>query len=248
MKVLIFVAHPDDETMFAGGTIAMLTRSGANVHIVCATRGEGGEDGEPPLCARDELGAVRSSELICAANALGCSGVEFLPFRDPDVQPDGTLGAFANSTEEVASRLTDCLKSDSYDALFTHGTDGEYGHPGHTQANRAGMLAGRAAGVSAAFTFGANFPDHPRPRSANRSDPAEVIVDIAPSFELKLAAAECHRTQRALFVRRPSAEAGHPVLLRDALLRVESFRRVWGEDSLEIVQWMKSIHSVANFH
>jgi len=241
MKAIIFTAHPDDETMFAGGTISMMTHAGVEVRIVCATRGEGGEAGEPPLCTRDQLGNVRSDELRCAAEVLGCNGVDFLTFRDPDVQPDGTLGAFASSAEAVAEQFAECLRSASCDALFLHGTDGEYGHPGHVLANRAGILAGRRVGVSAAFTFGAHFAEHPRPRSANRSDPADYIVDIAPCFEKKLAAVECYKTQLPLFVRRPSQDAGRPVTLREALLRVESFRRAWGEDSHELVQWLQSI-------
>jgi N-acetylglucosamine malate deacetylase 2 len=243
MKILIFTAHPDDETIFAGGTIALLTRAGAEAHILCATRGEGGETGEPPLCERSALGEVRAEELRCAAKVLGCAKTDFLPFRDPDVQPDGTLGAFAASSEGVASRLTEYIQKGGYDIVLTHGNDGEYGHPGHVLANRAGMLACRESGVPAVFTFGAWFVHHPRERSANRSDAADYILDISSAFESKLAAAACHRTQQALFVRRPSQAAGHPVSLRDALLRVESFRCVWGADTLEIVKWFKTMPS-----
>jgi LmbE family N-acetylglucosaminyl deacetylase len=47
MKVLAFFAHPDDETMLCGGTLALLSKAGIEIHLVCATRGEGGECGEP---------------------------------------------------------------------------------------------------------------------------------------------------------------------------------------------------------
>jgi LmbE family N-acetylglucosaminyl deacetylase len=47
MSVLAFSAHPDDETMLAGGTLALLGRAGAQVQSLCATRGEGGETWEP---------------------------------------------------------------------------------------------------------------------------------------------------------------------------------------------------------
>jgi N-acetylglucosamine malate deacetylase 2 len=243
MKALVFIAHPDDETMFAGGTIALLTRAGVLVRVVCATRGEGGEAGEPPLCTRDALGEVRSAELRCAADALGCAGVAFLSFQDPDVGTDGTLGAYAGGPEAVADALMGQLRADAYDALITHGTNGEYGHPGHVLTHRAGLMAARQAGMQAVFTFGAHFSDHPRPRSSNHDDAADYIVDVSSVFEAKLAAAECHQTQAALFVRRPSQEAGHPVALRHALLRVETFHRVWGADSLAIVQRMKNFSS-----
>jgi LmbE family N-acetylglucosaminyl deacetylase len=225
MNVLCVTAHPDDESVFAGGTLALLARRGAEVRIACCTRGEGGETGEPPVCGRAELGAVRSEELRCAARALGCAGVDFLPFRDPDIGPENALYAFAASAEEVAAALTDILASRKPDVLITHGSGGEYGHPGHLLTHRAALQAARAANVATVYTFGADFPGHPRRRSANRDDPADLVLDITPAFEQKLAALECHRTQGALFVRRPSAEAGRPVPLREAVLRVESLRR-----------------------
>ena len=43
MNILVFFAHPDDETMLCGGTLALLAQAGAKIHFVCATRGEGGE-------------------------------------------------------------------------------------------------------------------------------------------------------------------------------------------------------------
>jgi N-acetylglucosamine malate deacetylase 2 len=223
MNILCLSAHPDDETVFAGGTLALLARRGADVRVVCCTRGEGGEAGEPPLCARAELGAVRAGELRCAVRALGCAGADFLPFRDPDVGPDNSLYAFAAGPEEVAAALAGILAARKPDVLITHGSNGEYGHPGHLLAHRAALLAAGAAGISTVYTFGADYPDHPRKRSANRDDPADFVVDIAPAFEHKLAAMECHRTQQALFVRRASAEAGRPVPLRDVVLRRESF-------------------------
>ena len=71
MKILAFFAHPDDETMLAGGTLALLAHSGSQVHYLSATRGEGGEVGEPPRCKVEELGQVRAEELACAVHALG---------------------------------------------------------------------------------------------------------------------------------------------------------------------------------
>jgi LmbE family N-acetylglucosaminyl deacetylase len=225
MKILCLVAHPDDETVFAGGTLALLASRGADVRVVCCTRGEGGEAGEPPLCARPELGAVREAEERCAARALGCAAVEFLPFPDPDVGPDGELSAFASSPEEVIPEIQNILTANRPDVVITHGSGGEYGHPGHLLAHRACREAARRANVPCVYTFGADFAAHPRKRSANRDDPADFVVAVDRTFEQKLAALECHRTQLASFVRRSSTEAGHPVPLREVALRVESFRR-----------------------
>jgi LmbE family N-acetylglucosaminyl deacetylase len=225
-RILCFTAHPDDETVFVGGTLALLAERGATVHLVCATRGEGGETGEPPVCSRGELGAVRESELRCAAQILGCASVDFLPFHDPPVGPDGSLYPFASSAGEVARLLEKILSERKADVVITHGSSGEYGHPAHVLAHRACLLAALSLGVSALYTFSADYHEHPRKRAANRDDPADFVVDIEPVFEKKLAAMECHLSQRALFVRRASAEAGRPVPLREVVLRRESFHRL----------------------
>jgi N-acetylglucosamine malate deacetylase 2 len=226
MNLLCVVAHPDDETVFAGGTLALLASRGVEIGVVCCTRGEGGEAGEPPLCSRAELGAVREAELRCAARALGCASVEFLPFRDPDAGPDDTLYPFADSPQAVVPQILKIFNAHRPDGVITHGSNGEYGHPGHLLAHRACLEAARLSGVPCVYTFGADFPGHPRKRSANRDDPADFVAAVDSAFELKLTALECHRTQRALFVRRASAVAGRPVPLREVVLRVESFHRV----------------------
>ena len=93
-SILVIGAHPDDETVMAGGTLAILAQRGLNVHLVCATRGEGGEMGEPPICTREELGRVRSAELECAGQALGAASVDYLGYVDPVCIVDGEVFAF----------------------------------------------------------------------------------------------------------------------------------------------------------
>jgi LmbE family N-acetylglucosaminyl deacetylase len=227
VKILCVTAHPDDESVFAGGTLALLAQRGAEVGILCCTRGEGGEAGEPPLAARAELGALRSEELRRAARALGCATVDFLPFRDPDVGPDNALYAFAESVGEVVSQLEAFLTARKPDAVITHGSSGEYGHPGHLLAHQACVESARRAGVPTLYSFSADHADHPRKKSANRNDPADFVVDILPAFERKLAAMACHQTQNALFVRKASADAGHSIPVRDVIRRLESFHRVF---------------------
>ena len=228
MRILLFVAHPDDETIFAGGLTALMAARGASVHLLAATRGEGGETGEPPLCSRAELGAVREAELRCAAQALGAASPEFLGYRDPEVGPDEMLFAFANDPQEVAQRLAHVIRVRRPEVLLCHGTNGEYGHPAHRMVNQAAHLAeyDLTAEAPLLYTFSADYVEHPRPRLANRDDPADFVFDISPAFEQKLAGARCHRTQGALFVRRISKERGYPVPLEEALLRVETLHCV----------------------
>lgn len=237
--VLAFFAHPDDETMLMGGTLALLARAGLAVHYLCATRGEGGEAGEPPLCPRERLGEVRAAELACAVRALGGHSLAFLPYRDPEVGPDGTLYPFADDPDEVARHLLDALERLRPVALITHGSNGEYGHPAHRLCHQAAHRAVQALGpqAPALYTIQAHHLQHPRPRLANADDPAHLVLDITPVLTQKVQAALCHRTQHALFTRHASQEMGRPVSVPEAVTRItsESLHRAYppgppGED------------------
>jgi LmbE family N-acetylglucosaminyl deacetylase len=81
MPGLIFLlAHPDDETFIAGGTIAKYAAAGVEIGVICATRGQKGKTGD--ICSRDELPAIREQELRNAAQILGIHHLEILPYED----------------------------------------------------------------------------------------------------------------------------------------------------------------------
>ena len=109
-NIVAFFAHPDDETMFLGGTLAYLASEGAQIHFVSATKGEGGEMGDPPICERAELGQTREKELECTVKALGGKSLSFLGFKDPEVGPEGELYPFSDDLDEVVRELLDILK------------------------------------------------------------------------------------------------------------------------------------------
>ncbi len=229
LSVLAAFAHPDDETILAGGTLAMLADRGANLHLLLATRGEGGELGEPPLTDRSGLGHMREHELRCAAEILGATSVLFLNYLDPVVGEDESLYAFQADLEILASEIGAALQSTGADVVITHGSNGEYGHPAHLLMHRACLLAIQTTSGNnkQLYAVAANFPEHPRPRLANKDDPADFILDIQPWMPLKLRAALCHRTQGALFVRRASQEAGRSLPIKDVLMPIESLHRAW---------------------
>lgn len=228
MNVLAFFAHPDDETMLAGGTLALLAHTGAKVHYLCATRGEGGETGEPPLCQPEQLGEVREDELACAIQALHGSSLDFLGYTDPRVGPDEALYAYASYPGEIAHHLLAIIREKDIHAILTHGVNGEYGHPAHVFSHRAACQAVESLGASAPLLYSvmAHFPDHPHPRLANQDQPAHLILDISPALPAKTRAALCHRSQHALFVRRASQEAGRQLSVPEVIMSVESLHRV----------------------
>jgi len=226
LSILCFVAHPDDETVFFGGTMALLAQGGVRVHVVSATRGEGGEAGEPPVCARSELGSVREREMRCAVEALGARSLSFLGYRDPEMKNSEEFFPFSDRPEEAAQRLAALLRAYSVSVVVTHGTTGEYGHPANQLAHQVARLAvAQMAKGPALYGFSAFFPAHPRPRLSNAQDPADFVLDLGPVWERKLAAARCYVTQAPVFVRRISRERGYAVPLEQALMPLESLHR-----------------------
>src|SRR5512142_941150 len=83
MRSLLFsFAHPDDETFLASGIACRYGEQGVHLGLVTATLGEAGKCGEPPVCSRDELPAVRERELRQAAGLLGMGEPTLLGYHD----------------------------------------------------------------------------------------------------------------------------------------------------------------------
>lgn len=229
LHLLAFFAHPDDETILAGGTLAALAEQGVQVHYLCATRGEGGEVGEPALCTIEALGDVREQELVCAVGALRGRSLTFLGHTDPRVGPDNELFPFTDNLVHLAGQLVASLKQFEIHAVITHGSNGEYGHPAHVLCHQAMVTALLSLPEEARpvmYTASASFPEHPYPRLTNENDPAHFILDVTPVLAKKTNAALCHRTQHALFVRRRSEQAGRPLTVPETMIPIEGFHRL----------------------
>jgi LmbE family N-acetylglucosaminyl deacetylase len=228
-SLLCLIAHPDDETILCGGTLALLAQRGVDVHVTCLTRGEGGELGEPPLVDRSGLGQQREQEMVCAVGKLGGKSLTFLGYVDPNIGPGEALGAPSHDPTLLAGQIIASLKQTQAQVLLTHGSNGEYGHPAHKLLHALGLTAATSLGEAApsVYSFAANYPSHPYPRLANPDDPADVVVDVTSVFERKVAAALCHATQNALFVRRRSEAAGRLLEVREVILSEEAHHRHW---------------------
>jgi N-acetylglucosamine malate deacetylase 2 len=229
LNVLAFFAHPDDETMLCGGTLALLSGQGSAVSILMATRGEGGEMGEPPLCSRAELGMVREVELRCAVQNLGATRLLLLDYIDPLVGPEDALFAFTEDSDALVDQVMQAVHATQADVILTHGVNGEYGHPAHKLVHQAAWRAVQNLGDRAAlfYTVQGHFEGHPYPRLTNIDAPAHLVLDVTPVLEQKTAAAMCHRTQHNLFIRRRSEEAGRLLTVPEVIMTLESVTRVW---------------------
>jgi LmbE family N-acetylglucosaminyl deacetylase len=229
MNILAYFAHPDDETMLCGGTLALLAKAGAQVHYLIATRGEGGEVGDPPLCVQEELGKVREAEMACAVQALGGASLAFLDYIDPMVGPENTLFPFEAELEQVVDAILRDIDLHQIGAVLTHGKNGEYGHPAHKLVNLTASLAIASLGERAPLLYHvqAAFEGHPKPHLVNKDEPAHLVLETKAVAAAKTAAAMCHRTQHALFVRRASEREGRPVTVPEVIMTLESLHRAY---------------------
>ncbi|WP_020577416.1 PIG-L deacetylase family protein [Actinopolymorpha alba] len=143
--VVAFHAHPDDETLLTGGTIARAAAEGHRVVIVVACDGLMGP--VPPQ------GTERLEELRASAAILGAHRVEHLGYADsghgqtlyPD-PPDRTRFVRA-ATDEAAERLAAILREENADVLLSYDPNGGYGHRDHVKVHQVGRRAAELAGV-----------------------------------------------------------------------------------------------------
>ena len=149
-KILVILAHPDDETFGMGGTLAYYGHLGAEVHLVCATRGEVGEVSEDKMQGFDSIGELRENELCCAANFLNIQKVHFLGYRDSGMsgsQENKHPEAFINAPiKEVSRSLVILMRTLQPDIVLTFDPIGGYMHPDHIAAHLATVDAFKLAG------------------------------------------------------------------------------------------------------
>lgn len=143
--LVAFHAHPDDEALLSGGTLARAADEGHRVVLVSATAGEAGlADGD----LLDGLGERRIEELQRSAAALGIARVEILGYPDSGSSGTPPPGSFAALDPAVpAARLAEILREERADAITTYDARGGYGHPDHIQVHRVGALAAQEAGT-----------------------------------------------------------------------------------------------------
>lgn len=209
--VLFVHAHPDDETITTGGTIATLIDSGVGVTVLTCTRGELGEVIPPELAQLQGDGARladhREGELAEAIHILGVTDHRYLGDRDArlaDLAPRRYLDSgmvwgatgpepvadqdaeslCAAPLAEVAADIAAVIASVRPDAVVSYDANGGYGHPDHVRAHEATM---RAAEIMAVSFFAIDSDAVP--------GPGALTVDISGALDRKVRALQAHRTQ-----------------------------------------------------
>ncbi len=149
-------AHPDDEAIGTGGTMARAARDGHRVVLVTCTRGELGEIVVPELATPDNhrrLGEIRAAELEAALAELGVAEWENLGYRD-----SGMMGSPGNDdprsfwqadVDDAARRLTWLVRRHRPHVMTTYNEIGSYGHPDHIRVHDVSVRAFDRAGDAA---------------------------------------------------------------------------------------------------
>lgn len=156
MSTLVFLhAHPDDEAIATGGSMARATAEGHRVVLVCATRGEHGEVAEGLLGEGETLGERRSKELEASCKVLGVSRLAFLDYMDSGMidtpENEAAESFWQADIEEAAHRMAAILTEESADVISIYDEHGNYGHPDHIQVHRVGKRAAEIAGTERVY-------------------------------------------------------------------------------------------------
>ncbi len=140
IRLLLAVAHPDDETFGCGSLLAHAAQAGADITVVCATRGEAGEPAEGSGVGVDDLPAVREAELRAAAELLGVERVDVLDWLDSGMDGEPAPGTLcAADVDQVADVLASSI--DQVRPTMVVMLDASDGHRDHAHIREATLAA-----------------------------------------------------------------------------------------------------------
>lgn len=152
MSTLVtFHAHPDDEAISTGGSIARAAAEGHRVVLVVATHGEWGEM-PADLLPGETLVDRRQAETARSAEILGIQRVVWLGYEDSGMtgwEQNANASSFHQApVDEAAERLAAILREEQPDLLTVYDWHGNYGHPDHVKVHHVGHRAAELAGVA----------------------------------------------------------------------------------------------------
>ena len=199
-RLLLVHAHPDDESIYTGATMARYAAEGARVTLVTCTLGELGEIIPPSLAylaadKEDRLGEYRIGELNAACAALGVTDHRFLggPGRWRDSGMMGTAGNddprcfWRADLDEAAAALLAVLREVRPQVLVSYDAHGFYGHPDHIQAHRVSRRALELYEPNGPVRFFAT--------AAPEAPDVTAEIDASGYLDAKTAAMRAHATQ-----------------------------------------------------
>lgn len=247
--VVFLHAHPDDETLLTGGTIAQLSANGVRVIVVTATDGAAGLASSEAI-ASESLSSVRGQELDLATRILGVHKVVSLGYADSGL--DGMGGSSMNAGEgnspnyahqvdasneifvkvaldQVADRVAALLEEWNPDVIVGYDPSGGYGHPDHIRVHELGRAVAQKTGIR---LLEASLPREPYAAVANvirnlaKYVPVLNKVDVA-SWE------SAYLPRRELYVR---VDAKNQAMTKRAALRAHASQGTGGPRTISIMR------------
>ncbi|MDQ0190313.1 bacillithiol biosynthesis deacetylase BshB2 [Alicyclobacillus cycloheptanicus] len=204
--VLAVFPHPDDETFGKAGTVAMYTKAGTPVTLICGTLGQMGRNmGKPFFATREKLPMIRKKELEDACEILGIKDLRLLGLRDKTVEFE--------DPEVLADRIGEVIAEVRPSMILTyypkHGV-----HPDHDALSAATVRAV------------ARLPEDERPEiwgsavtknaRAVLGEP-DIVIDVREVMDIKLAAMRAHRSQSEAMMKNMEAEAASSEAAKKAI-------------------------------
>ncbi|PWI57389.1 bacillithiol biosynthesis deacetylase BshB2 [Sulfoacidibacillus thermotolerans] len=182
--VLAVFPHPDDETFGKAGTIALYTKAGIPVTLICGTLGQLGRNmGKPFFATRETLPTIREKELRDACAILGIKDLRLLGLRDKTVEFE--------DPEALADRIETVLRELSPSVVMTYYP--EHGvHPDHDGLSRATVHAvKRLPQAQRPVIYGSAVTKN----AVEALGSPDIVNDVSEVLEIKLAAMRAHRSQ-----------------------------------------------------
>lgn len=164
-RLLLSLAHPDDESFGSGGLIAKYVAQGVEVYLICATNGDVGTVKPEFLDGYSSIAELRLAELACASATLGFKQVFTFGYRDSGMMGSATSNDPASlwqaPQEQVTQRVVDVIREIKPHVVMTFNKYGGYGHPDHIAIQRATTEAFYQAG-NAAYSASSLPPYQPQ--------------------------------------------------------------------------------------
>jgi LmbE family N-acetylglucosaminyl deacetylase len=149
-RLLLSLAHPDDESFGSGGLIARYVAEGAEVYLICATNGDVGTVAPEMLNGYSSIADLRLAELDCASSKLGFKKVFKLGYKDSGMMNSDTSNdpacLWQAPRDQVARRVVQVIREIKPQVVVTFNRYGGYGHPDHIAIQRATTDAFHLAG------------------------------------------------------------------------------------------------------
>ena|SRR5689334_8688545 len=239
-RLMAVLAHPDDESLGVGGTLAKYASEGTDVFVLSATRGDRGRYrdyrfGDPQHPGSSALAAIRERELRAAAAALGVKEVALLDYRDQELD--------RVDPRHVIAAIVEHLRRIQPDVIITFGPDGAYGHPDHiaiSQLATGAVVAAADPAIAKLYYIAWPESTWAAYQSAFKKltsmvDGVERQVVPWPDWEITTVldtrqfsqtvwqAISCHQSQMSVYTQLEHLSPQH----REALWGVQSFYRVF---------------------